>query len=523
MKILPLAISLCVSFSAAAYHVSSQPQLKNLLLEEATGLLCTSCPHVQPHLDRVASTYPTLNMIAIHGMHFRDKLFDLSTPGGDEIVTVFDIMSYPQAMIDRVQFEGMNTRFISDAFWDKFLAQRSQEQAPVNLWMYSSLDEASGIVTVTVEGYFLEDVSGLNPHLTVVMTQDGIIAPQAGAGAAKDTWESNHVLRDFLTPTWGTKLENVKKGEYFTQKIEYELPEKVGIFAVIPEDVHFVAFVTEDKINVMNSISSDIVYEPLEEEKVEADFDVDSSAKIEGEYGYNFVDVYLTNTGNVPLTSGVFAVTLNGETEEVDWIGYIESDERSLVRIPTSWFDSSSFGILTGINRFSVTCLKLNGVAVNEIVAEGTFSKPNETSKELRLTVTSLAQEFSLTLKDADGNVVQTFAGKGEYEEIFKLGSQSVYCLESASTTELMPLAADGVISLYDVRMEQPLLEEVPLDNLKYFLMTTQAPAGVELTATEDGNVTVYDLNGRIVPAESLRPGIYVMKNGTSTRKIIVR
>ena len=254
-----IATFLFSSLSAAAYNVSTEPQKKNILFEEATGIQCTSCPFVAPAIERVKSTYPTANIIAIHGYHFKSSLYDLTTPGGDEIVDYFDIKSYPQAMINRRLFTGMDLRFLSEQFWTGSLIAESKIQAPVNLWMSSRLDQQTGIVTISVEGYCVEDITSLQPYLTVVMTQDNILAPQKGQSKSKYT--HNHVLRDFITPTWGVPVLITEEGNYFDISFEYRLPEMIGDFQVVPEDLKFIAFVSAERVDVMNSTSSVLSYE----------------------------------------------------------------------------------------------------------------------------------------------------------------------------------------------------------------------------------------------------------------------
>ena len=265
-----IAIALLSFFSAKAYHVSTEPQTQNLLFEEATGVNCTSCPTVQPVIEKLETTYPGINIIAIHGYHFANKNYNLATDGGDEIVDYFDIVSYPQAMINRVKFDGMDRRFMSDVFWNNFLPKEAEKVAPVNLWINSWLDKETGIVTIDVEGYCLEDISDREPTINVVMTQDGIQTIQAGQKSSFYT--QNHVLRDFITPTWGEEIgEKTKAGDYFKMRYEYTLPETIGIFSVKEENLKFVAFVTEGRINAMNSVSSAITYEPLPEDPEEPD------------------------------------------------------------------------------------------------------------------------------------------------------------------------------------------------------------------------------------------------------------
>lgn len=313
-----IAVSFMTFFGANAYHVSTEPQAKHMLIEEATGMLCTNCPSVNPVVEKLEETYPDANIVAIHGYHFANKAFDLTTPEGDEIVDYFNIAGYPQAMIDRVLFDGMERRFMSEPFWHNFLKQESEVQAPVNLWMYSWLNEETGIVEIVVEGYCLEDLTDLEPSLNIVMTQNDIPGPQSGQKLPM--YRHNHVVRKYITPTWGEELTKTGAGDYFKVIYEFELPEKISYYEVLPENLKFVAFVTEGKVNVMNSTSSVISYEKLEEEEPEDEEPtgigsvIQEGTEIEAVYDINGRRV---NEGTASLSPGIYIVKSGTSTRKV--------------------------------------------------------------------------------------------------------------------------------------------------------------------------------------------------------------
>ena len=536
LKILTGALIAGVALNASAYRVGTAQSPKALLLEEATGLLCTSCPNVQPSLDKVLATYPNSNLIAIHGYHFKNNTFDMSTPGGDEIVDEFDIMSYPQLMINRVLFPTMDRRFMSEPFWNRFLPQEAQLTAPVNLWLYSWLNEETGIVTVMVEGYFLEDVSNLDPHLNVVMLQDGLMGPQAGAPAAqKDTWISNHVLRDFITPTWGEPIKEAEEDCYFTRTYKYELPKEIGIYPVVNEDLTFVAFVTEGKVNSMNSVSCRLAYdEPQEEAPVVLDSSFEEpDVPVAGSYGYNFIEFYLTNDSSQPLNTASFDVTLNGVSSRIIWRGEIAEEEKALIRLPANWFDAESRASLADVNTYSIKCVKLNGYPVEFDVMEGEFAHPEHVSKELRLQVSaSGAPVHAINIFNTEGESISNFILSDGYDEVFKLENNEVYCLEVMSS-DADVIFADAVFSLYDVRMDTLLFEDEPLTpGTRFFFLTDQGytnEVGV-LSASEAETVEIYTMSGvRVAHGVSsadlktiLSPGLYIVKSAGTVSKILI-
>lgn len=540
-KTLALAAALTAAFGASAYNVSTQPEKKHLLFEEVTGLTCTSCPDVQPYIDRVRERYPDVNIVAIHGPDFINKTFDLSTQGGDEIVKFFDVVSYPQAMLNRVQFPNFARRFLSKEFWDRFLPEVTQEIAPVNLWMSAWREEDSRTVHIDLEAYFLEDVSDLDPHLNIMVTQDGIIAPQSTYKGVDNTWISDHVLRDFITPTWGEPLEDCAQGTYIHKSYTYELPEFIGIFEVVPEDITFVTFVTEDNVNSMNSISTKITTgKPQVKTEIR-----DEKIKESENYGFNFIEATISNpwSGDI-ITSAKFNVSLNGNSEECLWTGEILPGETAVLNVPTTWFDNMTEILET--NDYEIECVEINGRQVDGDSYTGIFNKPSSCSKELQLIVNPVQpNSLVINLLDVNGEQVSQFGPfdsleQDSTERIFKLDANSVYCLEIVPVDEndVMPLeAGNSVFSILDVRMECSVLEDVPMEaGWRYFIYTDQAPLGIEdVLNSEIDSLNVYDLGGRLITTVSgsgfdysvLNPGLYIVKANSGkvshVKKIIVK
>lgn len=535
-----LASALLLAFSAEAYHVDVTPSTKHILLEESTGIECTSCPGIEPYIAKFKANYPDANMIAIHGYHFKNKTFDLSTPGGDEIIDEFDVVSYPQGSFNRVLFDGFTRWYVSKEFWDRLLPLISDQTAPVNLWMRSWMDKETRIVTIELEGYILEDIGALDPHVTVVMTQDGIIAPQKGQ--KEENYTHNNVLRDFITPTWGEPVSETSVESYFTKTWQYELPEEIGVFSVVPEDVKFIAFVTEGKVNCMNSISSSITFgKPSDEEKPSDETPSvtleKSRYEISPNYGFNFIEVYLENPLEDAVSTATFEVELNGVSSEVTWNGEILPGQSCLVQVPTGWFEDPFDSRLEESNTFSVRCLSLNDTEVLCEPIEGTFRMPHECAKELNISITvdAYTAEATIVIKDADGNIVNylaPFEGSDHYATTIKLDPLKVYCIETTASSDVMPLAESeaGTISVYDVRMDSPVIENQSLAyNSRYFIHTSLAAAGIGTTGVSETACTVYDLEGRIVlradagapDLTSLPRGIYIIRQGATATKII--
>jgi hypothetical protein len=112
-------------------------------------------------------------------------------------------------------------------------------------------------LTLTVNGRSLEDEA----YITVIITQNGIEAPQYGA---PDNYQHNHAPRAFLTSAIGDKLALDANGNYSTT-FNYTIPNKVGNFECIPENIEVIVFIHGDINKEVNRIVYNADYKKLSE------------------------------------------------------------------------------------------------------------------------------------------------------------------------------------------------------------------------------------------------------------------
>ena len=96
-------------------------------------------------------------------------------------------------------------------------------------------------LTVEVKGRSIEKEA----YITAIVTQSGIEAQQSGATGK---YLHNNAPRKFLTTAKGNKLELDAEGNYVAT-FTYTIPEKVGSFACLPENMQVVAFIHGDISN----------------------------------------------------------------------------------------------------------------------------------------------------------------------------------------------------------------------------------------------------------------------------------
>jgi hypothetical protein len=79
-------------------------------------------------------------------------------------------------------------------------------------------------LSVTVDGYFLDDMTITNPHLTVYLVEDSIIAFQNGQ--SNSNYRHDHVVRGSLTDAWGDAdaFTTTTAGSTYSKTFTYTLP-----------------------------------------------------------------------------------------------------------------------------------------------------------------------------------------------------------------------------------------------------------------------------------------------------------
>lgn len=434
-----LAMALCGD--ALAYNVSQTPQKKDLLIEKFTGAACTSCVDGDNTLKLMQQSHPeNLHIIGVHAGYFATPVQpDFTIPEGEELDSYLNISNYPSIWLNRHTFPARNQPAIQNGFWHVHAREAELEGAPVNLWMAAEYDAATGIMTVDVEGYFTGELNSETAYLTVAMTQSRITAPQKGAPNQAE-YVHNHVLRAYLTPTWGEEVSGCRKGEYFTRQFKYAVPEIIGSqYKIELNDLEFVAFLTESKEEVLNSTACHPTFvgyhKPMEITLEHYKIPTPDN------YGFDFMELYMTNNSTDPITTANFKVTLNGRPTDFRWDGRINPGYRQLIILDTNWFENEDTSGLTLYNEYTIECTEINGEPMEAWVMWGAFYMPETFSSDFILSVSTGKNmtDNSFRIKDSKGKIVREFGpfeGSKDniifpsYNEPFKLKYTGYYCLE---------------------------------------------------------------------------------------------
>lgn len=519
----------------AQYQVSTQPQTKHILLEEFTGVNCGNCPDGHRVAAALQTAQPEImHLVSIHAGYFCPPSPEFKIDEGAEIDAYFAPEGYPSGMINRQRF-GSASPVYYRSDWYALSRAESKETAPVNLWIEGRYEASSRVLTVNVEGYFTDDVDG-GAYLSVILTQNDIKGPQSGGNMGNE-YIHNHMLRAYLTPTWGEQITATAKGTYFSRQYTFDVPEVIGTVDVKPTDLEVMAFVMREKEDVLNVASAKpacsgldlplkVVTEPYK-------------LPVQYNYGFSFIEFYLTNRSVVPVTSCEFEVDFNGSVSRIVWEGEIAAGEKSRVSIPVDWMSR-----LAQTNSFTLKCVAANGESVTDYGFSGSFGEAPVCSNQIKVQIKTdnfAASDNTFYLKDSDGNVVREFGpypdNKVEtYEEEVELEKGRDYCFEINDAWADGIYTPRGRFRLYDISTGSDVLVAQNLEITghgyrTFFRTAAESGLGCLREPGADGVFTVYSLDGIPMgecrtPGElsgRLAPGVYILlsEDGRPSRHFV--
>ena len=229
--------------------VSTSPQERTALLEDFTGINCGYCPEGHAVASALEDQHGSrIAVVNIHAGGFAVPgagAPDFRTPEGTSIDAYFTISGYPAGVINRRLFGGEDD--LGRGAWEGAVGEVLELPSPVNLGMASSFDAGTNELTVTVELLYTQDSPEGTDYISVLVKENGIIGPQVdyGPGGNQANYTHNHVLRDYITDTWGDPVTTTAQGTSVLRTYSFTVPEEWDI-----ANCEVVAFVSEDRSEV---------------------------------------------------------------------------------------------------------------------------------------------------------------------------------------------------------------------------------------------------------------------------------
>lgn len=188
-------------------------QLRNVLIEEFTGVQCVNCPEGSEVIEALKGVHgDRLIPISIHAGFFSnpypESLYDFTTPEGDQLEQdLGPVSAFPAAVINRKIFEGASGLVVGKNSWAGYIAQDKEIATPVEIGIVKSFDTGNRQLEVTVDLNFVETVS--DPlMISVMITEDDVADYQLTPNGKQPDYVHKHILRGMMTNAGGNPYSN---------------------------------------------------------------------------------------------------------------------------------------------------------------------------------------------------------------------------------------------------------------------------------------------------------------------------
>ena len=451
-----LLICFClVSFMANSQNfVSTNPENKNVILEEFTGISCGFCPDGHSIAQGIKNNHPNdFAVIAIHAGSFSSPQgagTDFRTTAGSAIDGYFAPSGYPNGTVNRVGGS------MSRGSWASASSTILSQSSPVNVGVQASVDMATNILTVNVEVYYTGSQTATSNKLSIAVVQNNVEGPQSGSSGNTSSvlpngnYNHQHMLRHMMTGTWGEQISDVSVGSLYTNEYTWTMPANINGVTLDPTNLGIVAFVAENNIGILSGtveVAPEIVFVNTEDvfstEGIATDLTCNS---------LNTTDLSLTfkNYGTNILTSVNIDYSINGgPTNTYPWTGSLASAGIETVIIPNTAVTAS----LT--NSVTFTLSSPNGI-VDQNPANNTssatfngLSSATNGQASIDITTDNYGSETTWNLKEGS----TTIASGGPYANSAAAQATVYATLDASScyTFTILDSYGDGMNSGFGV------------------------------------------------------------------------
>ena len=220
---------------------------RKVLIEKFTGQSCSACPNGAEIIKATRAALEGRSIEVAHHEGFGADAFTIDE--SKEYANFFYSQPKfsPAIMIDRNVANSENPESVvgrvndneTPLFTEAVLSKALESIAPLNINIKHTCNEANRQLAVTVSGEAIQALP--NARVNVWLTQSNIKAYQIKGG---DDYSHDHAIRATLTGTWGQELVLTPDNKY-EMTFRYQLPEKIGDFDVVIDDMEIVAFIAD--------------------------------------------------------------------------------------------------------------------------------------------------------------------------------------------------------------------------------------------------------------------------------------
>ncbi len=241
--------------------VTTVPQMKNVILEEYTGVNCSYCPdgHKISH-EIMTENLNRAFAINIHQGGYAETTPDYTTSFGDALANQTGLSGYPSGTVNRHTFPGLTATALDRGQWSLASKLILEQPSPVNVGLETSYNSTTRELTIDVEVFYTDASATTSNYLNVALVQNNIEGSQAGSSLNPDmvlpngNYLHSHMLRHLITGQWGEEVTPTTGGTLVTKTYTYTIPEDYFSIPCIPTDCDIVAYVTESHQEILTGV-----------------------------------------------------------------------------------------------------------------------------------------------------------------------------------------------------------------------------------------------------------------------------
>jgi len=551
--------------------VGTEPENKNVVLEEFTGIHCVYCPQGHAIAQGIYDSHPEdVVLINIHQGSFAvpsGSEPDFRTPWGNAIAAQSGLVGYPAGTVNRHLFTGYSQgtgTAQSRGSWATTSNMILAEPSYLNVELEATIVTSTRQLVVYAEVYYTGDSPSETNFLNVAILQNNVLGPQTG-GNSGNNYVHKHMLRHLVTGQWGAEINETSEGSLYTGTFTYEMPMDYNGVPLVLEDLDIVGFVTETHQEIISGNMAELTYVDSYERDAAIYSTYVPQTACSGELN---AQVLLKNYGTDNLTSLDFVYSVNGgEPGQYSWTGELMQFETELITLPeyiyaptdnnlisiecempngqndqlprNDVFNKNTmgslnlpsecyFGIQTPSNPADLTWNIVNGNG--EVIAEGgPYTNPGFIVTPVTFPETGC---YSLTVNDASGSGLNG----GQYL-LVDLNSNELWMGQPFTYVAMTEFA-------YDITIDVP--EASNISSVSVYPNPASDNLNVEFNLNQNNevNITLTDMIGKVIYQNnnktatagtvkynintgSVNAGMYLLSvqigNEISTQKVVVR
>ena len=542
---LSLILSL-IAFSAFSQTiVSTDPENKNVILEEYTGIHCVWCPEGHVLAQALQDNNPgDVFLINIHVGGFASPGAgepDFRTPFGTAIANEAGVSFYPSGSINRHVFSG-GVSAMSRTSWNSTANTTLGQSSYVNVGVEADIDVSTNEITVHVEAYYTGNSSEATNLLNVALLQNNTLGPQTG-GNMGDQYNHMHRLVHLITGQWGVTIPTTTTGTFVDETFTYTIPADYNGVPAAIEDLEVVAFVTETHQELPSGSGTYPTYSGFTNAN-------DAFARyvedIIPQCGFDISPVVnIQNVGEDELTNLEITYSVNGGPSQIhNWTGSLLSLQNESIELPAISYTAGA------VNTVDVSIANDDNNSNNDVSYNFDNALTVTNTVNMILNTDNAGSQCTWDITNSAGDVLYSGGpyGNGEnIQETFTLPEEcyrfSIY--DSAGN-------GGGSVVLYDDNSEVIFSSAGDYDDRGDAFFSTEGALGINnnelqnvaiypnptksllnINNAENASIEVLDLLGRIVLTKSnisineqlnvseFNSGTYIIKISNNNKVVI--